>query len=156
LEADWAVFEVDRVVKGRTPLIVNYTSGLDTDRELALSGHPNGLPLKLARDGFVADDAEAESFGHSLDAYGGNSGSPIVDYNSGVVVGIHAKRPYWHFTRDTDDDGTCAMDTVCSSTTGCSVNFGTTEWARATRIEMAAGDIPLHAALTMVVTPTML
>ncbi len=153
---DWAFFHVDRVVSDRVPLIARYSGSVADNRELLVAGYPDGLPLKLADNGYVKENSPSDpvNFATSLDAFAGNSGSPVVDLESGVVQGIHVRRPYWHYNAVSDGNGgTCAATNVCSTATGCNPNFGTSAWAQATRMEWAAGEaeLPLHAALVSAV-----
>lgn len=147
--ADYAVFRVDRIVEDRIPMVVKYSGDLVSDNEQAVIGHPDGLPLKFADDGWIKvdDSSNPDNFYTSADAFAGNSGSPIVDMETGVVTGIHVRRPYYHYVVD----GSCAARNMCSATSGCSP-YWTTPWAAETRMTLAAteGDIPLHPALTTV------
>jgi V8-like Glu-specific endopeptidase len=144
---DWAIFEVDRIVKGHIPLLVRYRSNLAIGDDLLVTGHPDGLPLKLAANGEVKQDLGSVNFGTSLDAFAGNSGSPVFNYLSGVVEGIHVRRPYWHYLHNVA--GNCAQTNVCSTSTGCNPNFNVSPWAQATRFAWAESqrNVPLHTAL---------
>jgi hypothetical protein len=141
---DWAIFQIDRPAEGRDPLIVNYSSTMFDD-ELMIVGHPEGLPLKLAKSGFIKDDSDPQYFSTNLDTFGGNSGSPVVDYRTGVVDGIHVRGPAPSY--DAISDGFlswCAVERVCSTVSGCD-----SIWAEETRFSLAAQQVPLHAALVM-------
>jgi V8-like Glu-specific endopeptidase len=151
---DWAVMRMDRVVSNRIPLIVQYAGAL-VDGELAVIGHPDGLPLKFARDGWIrANDASDQvNFGSSADAFAGNSGSPVVNLLTGVAMGIHVRRPYAHYVDAPEGDGgMCAQVNTCSAATGCNPNYGT-PWAAETRMTWAAtqGQVPLHPALIAII-----
>jgi hypothetical protein len=84
---DWAIFELDRDVVGRTirPLATEPIAAL---RPVHIAGHPLGLPRKLAGNAVVRDNAAADHFKANLDAYGGNSGSPIFDSETHAIVGL--------------------------------------------------------------------
>jgi hypothetical protein len=145
-EEDWAVFRIDRAAEGRTPLIVNYSDKL-LDDEMMIAGNPDGLPMKVTRNGSIKHDSDPLWFGTNLDAFGGNSGSPVVDYRTGVVDGIHVRRPYAHYLAVSEGFlNKCATENVCSATSGCSPNYGVA-WAQETRFSLAAQEVPLHAAL---------
>jgi V8-like Glu-specific endopeptidase len=79
---DWAVVRVDRVIEA--PQVSIRTSamrppGFETEKISAtLIGHPAGLPLKIAAGGAFLR-FHMEHFTTTLDAYGGNSGSPIFN-----------------------------------------------------------------------------
>jgi hypothetical protein len=56
---------------------------------LAIIGHPDGLPRKVAIGASIlADDPAEPYFVTDLDAFAGNSGSPVVDLSSYQVVGM--------------------------------------------------------------------
>lgn len=88
---DWALLRLDRPA-GVTPVALDL--GWVDDREaaeLAIVGYPRGLPLKYAAQAWVLPVGAAEDpgvFHASLDAYSGNSGSPIVRHGSGQLVGL--------------------------------------------------------------------
>ncbi|MDC0668185.1 trypsin-like serine peptidase [Nannocystis radixulma] len=83
---DWAIFELDREVEGRTirPLACE---PIGLTRPVHVVGHPLGLPRKLAGNARVRE-AAADYFKANLDAYGGNSGSPIFDSETHAIVGL--------------------------------------------------------------------
>lgn len=91
---DWALLRLDRPVAGDVASLELDTAAVvpGTDRQLAVSGHPLGLPLKYADEARVIDvgreNASKLLFWATLDTFGGNSGSPIVDVGSGKVVGV--------------------------------------------------------------------
>jgi hypothetical protein len=73
-------------------------SAQPTDKQpLFIIEHPSGLPKQAS----IADCAIAglskvglspgviSDFGHTCDTLGGSSGSPVLDWNTGVVVGLH-------------------------------------------------------------------
>ena len=85
--ADWVIFELDREVEGRAirPLA---TEPIGLSRPVHIVGHPLGLPRKLAGNAVVRDASAADHFKANLDAYGGNSGSPIFDSETHAIVGM--------------------------------------------------------------------
>lgn len=98
---DYAVIELDRVVFGRTPLEYRKHGYVDHETPLLIIGHPLGLPMKITDGGRVAgmNDIERESkirsfflrknyFTANIDSYAGNSGSPVLNYETGKVEGI--------------------------------------------------------------------
>jgi len=56
--------------------------------EVYMIGHPSGLPQKVAVNASVRSLEGAAYFYTSLDAFQGNSGSPVFDRNTGEVIGI--------------------------------------------------------------------
>ena len=84
--ADFALVKVDRVID-RAPLAVNSNPVVD-DTKLYMLGHPSGLPMKFTTGESIRSKPKAPFFRTSLDAFHGNSGSPVFDWESGEVVGI--------------------------------------------------------------------
>ena len=84
---DYALIRLDRPANGRTPFKIAADAPRATD-SLAMTGFPFGQPMKYTDGGRVTkDDKTRDSFLTSLDAFEGNSGSPVFN-QSGDVVGI--------------------------------------------------------------------
>jgi hypothetical protein len=64
---------------------------------LAIVQHPSGLPKAVSIAECVLDGpsrvgvtpGDNTDFGHQCDTLGGSSGSPVMDWKSGLVVGLH-------------------------------------------------------------------
>jgi V8-like Glu-specific endopeptidase len=152
---DFAIFDVDRIVTQRTPMIIDREEKVPVGENLFVTGHPDGLPLKLASGVEVKEDRGSDTFGHSADAFGGNSGSPLINLTTKVAEGIHSRSPWWHYLAVQVGSETCAQTNVCSATTGCSTNFGESAWPIATRFSWISTQvsIPLHPALIAAISP---
>jgi V8-like Glu-specific endopeptidase len=98
---DYAVIELDRPVQNRKPLETRKFGLPFYNTPLVLIGHPLGLPMKIADGARVTlpNAHEREDLFHSilmrknyftanLDAFAGNSGSPVFNQNTGKVEGI--------------------------------------------------------------------
>lgn len=85
--ADWALLKLDRKVKGRTPLELDFSDVKDKQKVYML-GHPVGLPQKYTSGAKVRKNGDSDQFGADLDAFEGNSGSPVFDKDTGKVIGI--------------------------------------------------------------------
>ncbi len=98
---DFAVIELDRPVFGRAPLEYRKKGFVDHETPLVVIGHPLGLPMKITDGGRVAglNNIEKETtfrsvflrrnyFTANLDTFAGNSGSPVLNYETGKVEGI--------------------------------------------------------------------
>lgn len=84
---DFALVQLDRPVKDRMPLKLS-TSEVRVGEPLFMLGHPMGMPLKLSPNAKVLlNNSARESFLTSLDAFEGNSGSPVFN-SKNEVVGI--------------------------------------------------------------------
>jgi DNA replication protein DnaC len=83
---DWALLKLDREV-ACDPLPLNLNKVADKI-ELYMLGHPNGLPLKFTYNGKLEGNTESDFFECKLDAFRGNSGSPVLNKETNQVVGI--------------------------------------------------------------------
>lgn len=95
---DYALVELDRPVTDREPLklVTDAPKG-----NLTMIGHPLGTPKKISRVGHVLlDDRKRESFITSLDAFEGNSGSPVFNSRSEVVGILVAGTPSISLIKD--------------------------------------------------------
>lgn len=84
---DWALLKMDQKVQGRTPLELDYSKVKD-GQHLYMLGNPTGLPQKYISEASVQKAEKSKYFSANLDAYAGNSGSPVFDEKTGKVVGI--------------------------------------------------------------------
>lgn len=134
---DYAVIRVDRPVYARAPHWVRYVDKVPNNQALTLIGHPSALPLKIDRGGSVKTNTAATTFGANIDAFEGNSGSPVVNTSTGVVEGILVSG-----NSDYHTVGSCLVADTCPDT-GCSGTFETS-----TRITEVTQYIPLHPAGT--------
>lgn len=89
---DFTLLRLDRKVSGRTPLKIASLEAKKGDG-VNMIGHPMGLPLKYTPNGRVFKDDEGRSFLTNLDAFGGNSGSPVFNSRSEVVGVLIAGNP---------------------------------------------------------------
>lgn len=75
---DYAFVRLDREVKGASPLPICDVEPQKGEK-IYVVGHPLGLPKKYAGDAEVTDASPYSHFVANLDAFGGNSGSPVLD-----------------------------------------------------------------------------
>lgn len=89
--SDFAIIELDRKVEAIKPLtfsrVANGESPLNIGDSLFMIGHPLGLPMKIVDEGKVIDTG-IDGVTTSLDAFSGNSGSPVFLQNTKVVHGL--------------------------------------------------------------------
>lgn len=98
---DYAVIRLEKTVSDRAPLKVRTSGRARLGTDLVVVGHPMGLPMKAASDAQISRMNAGELkrflsslfrrryyFSANLDTYGGNSGSPVFDRQSGVVEGL--------------------------------------------------------------------
>lgn len=87
-KSDFALIRLDRPVLDRSYLEVRTEGQVALDTDLLMAGHPSGLPTKVADGASVRENDHDEFFKTDLDAFGGNSGSAVMDAQTGVVEGI--------------------------------------------------------------------
>ncbi|GAB3710183.1 hypothetical protein GCM10027592_46960 [Spirosoma flavus] len=82
---DFRIIRVNRQLQSWQRAILN-RDDLEDGNSIYMAGHPDGLPLKLTLDAQVYASDEATFF-TDLDAFHGNSGSPVFN-ELGQVIGI--------------------------------------------------------------------
>ena len=101
---DYAVIQLDRPVTDRAPLKIRTFGRITKGTDLRIVGHPSGLPTKVANNAKVKRWNLKEKidlptrvqtffrrvfyFSSNLDAFIGNSGSPVINVKTGKVEGI--------------------------------------------------------------------
>ncbi len=118
---DHAVIRLDRPVTGISPVPLARDNNLAEGEPLALIGHPATIPKKIAAGAVVKNpDAHAYWFQANLDAYGGNSGSMVVNLNTYEVEGILVRG-----APDYNTSGGCARTNYVpdSGNTGSGLRF---------------------------------
>ena len=85
---DWALVQLDRVVKGRKPVAFRTSGKIGGTAEVFVIGHPCGLPQKYADGAAVKQNTNASYFSATLDTYGGNSGSPVFNAATTKLEGL--------------------------------------------------------------------
>lgn len=82
---DWAIVELDREVKDRSPLALSERIPKASD-SIFVIGSPIGLPLKVATG--KVRQSYSNYFNTNLDTFMGNSGSPVFNSKTLEVEGI--------------------------------------------------------------------
>lgn len=85
---DFAVIKLNRIVSDRTPLDINDGAAIRLNQKLAVIGNPLGLPTKIAVGGKVRKNSNRAFFETTLDTFSGNSGSAVLNFDTGKVEGI--------------------------------------------------------------------
>lgn len=86
--SDYALVKLDRPVTDRKILNLRAHGKINDNESVYVIGHPSGLPLKYADGARVTNNSTIEYFSANLDTYGGNSGSPVFNTDTGEVEGI--------------------------------------------------------------------
>jgi len=86
---DWALIELDRKVTNHKPVECRTEGKIPVQQSVYMYGYPYGLPMKLAAGARVYhNDEESPFFSANLDAFDGNSGSPVFNSHTHVLEGI--------------------------------------------------------------------
>lgn len=102
---DYALVKLDRPT-GRTHFPIRRNGKPVRGTKLTMIGHPAGLPSKVSDGGEVL--RVADKIIGSVDAFGGNSGSVVINRRTGKVEGILvAGEP------DYERAGACMIEKVC-------------------------------------------
>jgi V8-like Glu-specific endopeptidase len=110
---DYALIRLDRKATNRKPLEFRKAGSPKVGDNLVVIGCPTGIPLKVA-DAAKVRSLKGTHFVTNLDTYGGNSGSPVFNADTGLVEGILV-RGETDYVRDPSG---CAVSNVCADT-GC-------------------------------------
>jgi hypothetical protein len=85
--ASYAIIELDKVVEGVTPVKLAAHDDIDMKDELIAMGHPEGMPLKVAADAYVADQNKTH-FTVSSDIAGSSKGAGIFNATTYELEGM--------------------------------------------------------------------
>ncbi|MEK7795606.1 MAG: serine protease [Candidatus Hydrogenedentota bacterium] len=93
---DYAIVETDRPITapGAAPLTLRTEGIVPNDARLGVIGHPLGLPKKIgfgAESGIYVNNRLVAWFVADFDGSHGNSGSPIINQETGIVEGIYVR-----------------------------------------------------------------
>lgn len=88
---DYAVIKLDRPVTGRKPLLIRREGKISKSARVYAIGYPLGIPQTLTRGAQITGNLMPQYFELKIDTFMGNSGSPIINEDTGVVEGILVK-----------------------------------------------------------------
>lgn len=115
---DYAVIKLDRPVEGRKFFRVRTSGSVATNTQLVLIGHPAWLSTKVAAGAVVRASSNDTYFSTNTDSFGGNSGSAVVNAQTGIVEGILVRGDQDFDVIDGPDGGRCRVERVCPND-GC-------------------------------------
>lgn len=107
---DFALIRLNRKVDDRKPLPIRRVGKVAINEELALAGHPLGLPKVISDRITIRDNSLTYTFKTNADAFSGNSGSPIYGRDSKMVEGILVRG---------EDDFELNLDLICQRPKKC-------------------------------------
>jgi hypothetical protein len=107
---DFALIRLDREVTGRTPLNFRRNGKTPSSESLMVIGHPLGMPKIMTDHIFIRDNSQEHSFQTNADTFSGNSGSPVIGVESGLVEGLLVRG---------DDDFKMDLDLGCQRPLTC-------------------------------------
>jgi trypsin-like peptidase len=124
--ADWALIRLDRMVENHRIARIRQSGTISDGQAVHIIGFPMGLPLKFAAGASVRDNRYRAVFVANLDAYPGNSGSPVFNSTTHEVEGILVGGEGGELIKQ----GDCYVTRVCPDD-GCSGEYSTrtTEFA---------------------------
>lgn len=103
-DLDHALVRVDRNINapGSAVLPVRTTGSIALTELVGVTGHPSGLPMKIAFGAStrVRANSDPAYFEANIDALPGNSGSPVFNQVTGLVEGILVRGPATTFFLD--------------------------------------------------------
>lgn len=88
--ADWALLKLKKAKNDGIPFKLNFAQ-IVKGAQVSMLGYPSGLPLKWTNNAQVVPSSLGDDlnyFESNLDAFAGNSGSPVLLEATGEVVGI--------------------------------------------------------------------
>lgn len=91
---DWALVKLDRPVKGRVPLVLDFETALSKDDAVDMLGHPSGLPMKYTYDAHIQNADHRDYVEADLDAFGGNSGSCVFHNRKVAAILLRGNTDY--------------------------------------------------------------
>lgn len=111
-QTDYAVIKLDRKITDRAYLTFRTEGQVELGDPLVVIGGPSGVTLKIADGATVQKNDDPVFFVGDLDTFGGNSGSPVFNAQTGVVEGIlvRGEKDYEY-----DNDEQCFKVKHCES-----------------------------------------
>lgn len=107
---DFAIIKLDRVVTGRAPLKFRTSGKVSEKADLVVIGNPSGIPTKITEGGTMRTNTNPVYFVANLDTFAGNSGSAVIDTQSGLVEGILVRGENDYVA---DEARQCSVVNVC-------------------------------------------
>ncbi|MFP1258746.1 serine protease [Klebsiella michiganensis] len=92
---DFAILQLQSPLpSGRTVLQPLEEFASTRGKKIIFAGYPHGLPQLLTNEAIISAPLENEQFAIDGMVNGGNSGGPIIDAESGLIIGMVTARRY--------------------------------------------------------------
>lgn len=88
---DVAILTLDKKIPQSRIPEYDYEHNYKKNTKVYTIGHPSGLPLKYSGNGLIFKENRSPHFDANLDAFRGNSGSPVFDEETNKIIGILLK-----------------------------------------------------------------
>lgn len=114
---DYAILELDRPVENRPPVQLGFDVTPYPGMQVTSLGHPLGLPMKFIDSATVIKLVDNDlTIATDLDSFQGNSGSPMFDATTGIVLGITS---HGHADHIRDPEKNCKIVRICNPGDDC-------------------------------------
>lgn len=107
---DYALIRLDRAVSNVRPLPLRRQGKIKNDEILTVIGHPLGMPKLISDFAEIRDNSLTYTFKTNTDTFSGNSGSPVIGFDSKVVEGLLIRG---------EDDFELNLDSLCQRPKRC-------------------------------------
>jgi V8-like Glu-specific endopeptidase len=111
--SDFALIKLNKKIRDRHIFRMHRLSQVKKEDTLLVIGHPLGMPKMLAMNAFVRENYLPNQFKITADTFSGNSGSPVINFNTLSVEGILIKGEN-DFKMDIDSS--CNRTLICNET----------------------------------------
>lgn len=106
-ESDLTIFSTDRPLN-RTVLKIGSSTDVKLNTPVYMIGYPSGIPQKVALNASVHQNNDKQFFYTTLDAFQGNSGSPVFNMETHELIGVLVSGEVDYVWR-----GSCNTTTLC-------------------------------------------
>lgn len=108
-DVDLALIRLNRKATHRKPLEISAKKKVSQNAKFVVFGHPLGLPLKVIKQSSIIENSKKNYFTADIDAYSGNSGSPVINKKTGLVEGMLVRGQ-----EDFERKGDCYISSRCN------------------------------------------